>query len=199
VPRVLADIVYLDTCQAALLTFVAVKNGSRSVIELEIKLNRLPNSASIFIGVCVGAIALLSCGNKMPTDQELIQRFKNNKGAFQNLKERIGGDPGIGEVMDSGVQMSDSPTFVLQPTNRISGEKFKEYLDLLYATGGSRVSRSEGPTPDVCVGMWADGGLGDARHKSICWIVAPASGHDYINSKLVDDHWYLERDFKDKD
>ena len=32
-PGVLADIVYLDTCQAALLTFVAVNNGSTADVE----------------------------------------------------------------------------------------------------------------------------------------------------------------------
>lgn len=126
-------------------------------------------------------------------------RCRNNEGAFQNLKDHVGGDPGIKQIMDSGVQMSDSPTFVLPPTNRISVGKFKDYLDLLDATGGTRVSRSEGPTPDICVGMWADGSLGEARHKDICWIVAAASVHDYFHSKLIDDHCYLVQDFKDKD
>jgi hypothetical protein len=159
----------------------------------------MAKSALIVIGLCVSTIALASCGNKMPTDDVVIQRFKNNKDAFQNLKEHIGGNPGIGEVMDSGVRMADSPTFVLPPTNRISSEQFQEYLGLLHATGGTRVSRSEGPNPDFCVGMWADGGLGDARHKNICWIVAPASARGYFYRKPIDDHWYLERDFKDKD
>ena len=95
--------------------------------------------------------------------------------------------------------MTDSPIFVVPPTPKISTARFKEYLDLLHATGGLRVGRSEGPNPDICIAVWADGWAGDARHKSVCWIADPLLSHDYFSRKLIEDRWYLEQDYEDKE
>jgi hypothetical protein len=155
--------------------------------------------ALIVVGPGVGAIALLSWYAKPPTDDKFIQRFITNKGAYQRLRDLLADDPSIRDVMDSGVQMSDSPIFVVPPTAQISSAKFKEYLDLLHATGGIRVGRSEGSNPNICIAVWADGRAGDARHKNICWIDDPLPSQGHFSRKLIEGHWYLEQDYEDKD
>lgn len=154
--------------------------------------------ALIVVGLGVGAVALLSWYAKPPADDKFIQRFIKNKGDYQRLRHLLAGDPSIRDVMDSGVQMSDSPIFVVPPTAQISSPRFKEYLDLLHATGGIRVGRSEGSNPDICIGVWADGWAGDTRHKWICWIGDPFLSQGHFSRKLIEDHWYLAQDYKDQ-
>ena len=170
---------------------------SQSVWELEV--NRMAPLALIFVGLGVGAIVLLSSCAKPPTDDKFIQGFIANKGAYQRLRDLLAGDPSIRDVNDSGVQMSDSPIFVVPPTPQLSSEKFKGYLDLLHATEGIRVGRSEGPHPNICIQVWGDGWAGSARHKIICWIDDPSANRGHFTRKLIEDHWYLEQDYEDKD
>jgi hypothetical protein len=160
--------------------------------------NRMVRLALIVVGLGVGTVALLSCA-KPPTDDKFIQRFITNKAAYQRLRDLLADDPSIRDVKDSGVQMSDSPIFVVPPTPQISSEKFKGYLDLLHATGGIRVGRSEGPHPNICIQVWGDGWAGSARHKIICWIDDPSANRGHFARKLIEDHWYLEQDYEDKD
>jgi hypothetical protein len=155
--------------------------------------------ALIVVGLGVGAVALLSWYAKPPSDDKFIQRFKTNKGAYQRLRDLLADEPSIRDVMNSGVQMSDSPIFVVPPTPHVSSAKFKEYLDLLHATGGIRVGRSEGSNPNICIAVWADGWAGDARHRKICWIGDPFPRQGHSSRKLIEDHWYLEQDYMDKD
>jgi hypothetical protein len=162
-----------------------------------LEVNRWVRLALIIIGLGVGPMVLPSCYAKPPSDDKLIGGFITNKGAYQRLRDLLTNGPSIRDVMDSGVQTSDSPIFVVPPTPQISSAKIKEYLDLLHATGGIRVGRSEGLNPDICIGVWADGWAGDARHKSICWIGDPLFSHGHFSRKLIEDHWYLEQDYED--
>jgi len=160
--------------------------------------NRIVRFALIVLGLGVGALVLLSWHAKPPSDDKFIQRFMASKSAYQRLRDMLAGEPGIRDVMDSGVQMSDSAIFVVPPTSQVSSTKFKEYLDLLHATGGIRVGRSEGSNPNICFAVWADGWAGDARHKNICWIGDPFTSQGHFRRKLIEDHWYLEQDYEDK-
>lgn len=132
-------------------------------------MNRMARLALIVVGLGVGALGLLSWYAKTPSDSKFIQRYIANKGAYQRLRDLLADEPSIRDVMTSGVQMSDSSIIVVPPTPQISSAKFKEYLDLLHATGGIRVGRSGGSNPNICIAVWADGWAGDARHKNICW------------------------------
>lgn len=162
-------------------------------------MNRMVRLALIAVVLGFGAIALLSWFPRPSSDDKFIQRFTTNKGAYLRLRDALTSEPSIRGVMDSGVQMSDSPTFIVPPTPQISSVKFKEYLDLLHATGGIRVGRSEGSNPNICIVVWADGWAGDARHKNICWIGDSSLAQGHFSRKLIEDHWYFEQDEQKKD
>jgi hypothetical protein len=82
--------------------------------------------ALTIIGLGVGPIVLPFCYAKPLNDDKFIGGFITNKGAYQRLRDLLTNDPSIRDVMDSGVQMSDSPIFVVPPTPQISSAKFKE-------------------------------------------------------------------------
>jgi hypothetical protein len=161
--------------------------------------NRMVSLALIVVGLGAGGVALLSCFAKPPSDDAFTQRFRANKSSYQRLRDMLAIDPSIRDIMNSGVQMSGSPIFVVPPTPMVSSAQFKEYLDLLHETGGIRASRSEGSNPNICIAVWADGWAGDTRHKNICWIADPSSSHGHLRRKLIEDHWYFEQDYENKD
>jgi len=154
--------------------------------------------ALIVLGLVFAAVALLSWHAKPPSDHKLIQRFVATKSAYQRLRDMLADEPSVRDVMDSGVQMSDSSIFVVPPTSQVSSTKFKEYLDLLHAAGGIRIGRSEGSNPNICIAVWADGWAADSRHKNICWIGDPIPSQGRFRRKPIEDHWYLEQDYEDK-
>ena len=84
-------------------------------------MHRIVRLALIVVGLGVGAVALLSWYARPPADDKFIQRFITNKSAYQRLRDLLADDPSIRDVMDSGVQMSDSPIFVVPPTAQIQG------------------------------------------------------------------------------
>jgi hypothetical protein len=157
-------------------------------------LNRNAFFVSAIAGIAVGfQILLCGCG-RSPSDQELVRRFGDHRAAYDRLRDLLVGDANLRDVGSSGVQMADSPIYVVPPTPMVSGTKYQEYIDLLKSAGATRTSRSEGPHPDICIGVYAAGWAGDTRHKNICWRESPLAKNSRFTEKLIERNWYLEND-----
>jgi hypothetical protein len=154
--------------------------------------NRHISLASAVIGIAVGfPIILCGCG-RSPSDQELVRQFEEHKAAYDRLRDLLVADANLRNVAPSGVQMADSPIYVMPPTPRVSSAKYQEYMGLLKSVGATRASRSEGPHPGICIGVSAGGWAGDTRHKNVCWRESPLAKNGRFSDKLIERYWYLE-------
>jgi hypothetical protein len=148
----------------------------------------------VVIGIAVGFPILLCGCAKPPSNQQLIRHFEENRAAFDRLREIAAGDINVRDVAPFGVQMVDSPIHVTPPTPLFSTAKYQEYMHLLKAAGGTRISRSEGQRPAICINVYAEGWAGDARHKDICWRESPLAKGSRFADSLIERNWYLEED-----
>ena len=144
-------------------------------------------------GIAIGFLILLSGCGRSPSDQELVQRFEENRAAYDRLRNLLVDDTSVSDVGQPGVQMADSPIHVAPPTPPVSKEKYQEYMDLLKSTGGIRASRSEGLHAAICIGVYAEGWAGDTRHKNICWREGRLAKDSRFKDKLIERNWYLEK------
>ena len=157
-------------------------------------MNRDGSLASAVSAIAAGLLLLLSACGRSPSDQELVQRFEENRAVYERLRDLLLGDTNLKGVTPFGVQMADSPIYVTPPTPLISSAKFQDYMDLLKAAGGTRAGRSDGLHPVICIGVYVGGWYGDTRHKNICWRETPLAKGGPFTDKLIERNWYLEED-----
>jgi hypothetical protein len=138
-------------------------------------------------------LALSACSSA-PSDDSLVDRFEANKATYERLRDLLTRDVGLAEVGRSGVRTADSPTWVVPPASSVSRLQYQQYMDLLKSVGASRASRSNGPHPEICIGVWASGWAADTKHKNICWLNDAPTGKGRFVKIPIESNWYLEED-----
>ena len=135
-----------------------------------------------------------SACSSAPSDASLIERFAANKATYEHLRDLLSGDATLAEVGPSGIRSIDSPIWTSPPTSSVSSQQYRLYMDLLRLAGDNRASRSNGPHPEICFGVWATGWASDTKHKNICWRSESSAAGGRFTSKHIESGWYLDKD-----
>jgi hypothetical protein len=168
-------------------------------------LQRVHPLAAFFACVLASILILPGCwGQSPPKDQDLINRFIENRSTYEQLRSLLEADEKLKEVATWGFRTFDSPLVLQPPTPDLSVVRYKEYLSLLGLVKASTASRSQGLHPRICISAWVSGWAADTRHIAICWlpdesIRDPTSGGGTpigtgIKRVKIDGSWYLQKD-----
>jgi hypothetical protein len=160
-----------------------------------------------FIGGLFAFIALLMCTTVFlvwlvgpgapPSKEQVAQNFRNNKLAYQQLRDMLLQEKSIFLLAPWGVETRSS--LVTLPDNGgMPPERYKKYLELLSRITPSRhtvVIRSYGNDEGVCTLIWR-AGLGDSIHLTVCWrkygIEVADKSYQYFP---LEKNWYIETDW----
>jgi hypothetical protein len=168
-------------------------------------LRRVHSISAFFACLVASAVFLPGCwGQSPPKDQDLINRFTENRSTYEELRSRLETDEKLKEVATWGFRTFDSPLVLQPPTPDLSVVRYKEYLSILGLVKASTASRSQGSHPRICISAWASGWAADTRHIAICWLPDEAirdatSGGGAptgtgIKRVKIDGSWYLQKD-----
>jgi hypothetical protein len=148
---------------------------------------------------------------KRPTDSELVQRFQNNRAAFEQLRDMFRADDRykLDRVADWGIE-TYKPIFKGKPTPAdFSVERYQQYLRLLHQVGSWIAFKYQGGNPTIQI--WAGGTFGRWRHIDIAWMdtaptntvtsldechIPPWAGDGRLFYRHIDENWYLVTDMR---
>jgi hypothetical protein len=163
----------------------------------------------LLIGFCLALVTLFGCKGKLTSDDELVRRFHEHRGSFEELVQVMNDDTNVRAVYKDHVVLDDTPLWRGDDQKGFTGTRWNEYIGRMNSLGSTTIHRisKEGDIIEIASGSIVVDEIPDSEGPLVTskgYIYSSKEPSPLVESldnpqmnpcyKRIDGNWYLYYD-----